>query len=164
MHFDVTASENADLDVSAMQLALAEAMSAQNRGEVPVGAIVALEGRVVGRGQNVRESERRPTGHAEILAIEEASEALGRWRLSGCTLYVTLEPCLMCAGAIVNARLDRVVYGARDPKAGAVESLYSVLGDPRLNHRPEVLGGVLAEKCGQLLTQFFQTQRALKKS
>lgn len=142
-----------------MHEALRLAGAAAQIGEVPVGAVVVFKGEVVGRGQNRRESEKQATHHAEILAIKEACSKLGRWRLEGCTLYVTLEPCVMCAGAIVNSRLERVVYGARDSKGGAVESLYQILSDSRLNHRPEVLGGVLAPDCGQILSDFFRERR-----
>jgi tRNA(adenine34) deaminase len=138
-------------------LRLAEMAGAQ--GEVPVGALVVCDGQVIASAYNLRES--RPSGlaHAELLALEEACGKLARWRLTGCTLYVTLEPCLMCAGAIVNSRVDRVVYGARDAKAGAVESLYQVLADERLNHRPAVSGGILAEECGAVLSSFFKARR-----
>lgn len=142
-----------------MHEALKLAGAAAQIGEVPVGAVVVFKGEVVGRGQNRRESEKQATHHAEILAIEEACRQLGRWRLESCTLYVTLEPCVMCAGAIVNSRIERVVYGAKDPKGGAVESLYQILSDSRLNHRPEVLGGVLASDCGQILSDFFRERR-----
>lgn len=147
------------LDQQMMHEALRLAGAAAQIGEVPVGAVVVFKGEVVGRGQNRRESEKQATHHAEILAIKEACSKLGRWRLEGCTLYVTLEPCVMCAGAIVNSRLERVVYGARDSKGGAVESLYQILSDSRLNHRPEVLGGVLAPDCGQILSDFFRERR-----
>lgn len=142
-----------------MHEALKLAGAAAQIGEVPVGAVVVFKGEVVGRGQNRRESEKQATHHAEILAIKEACSKLGRWRLESCTLYVTLEPCVMCAGAIVNSRIERVVYGARDSKGGAVESLYQILSDSRLNHRPEVLGGVLAPDCGQILSDFFRERR-----
>ncbi len=139
-------------------LRLAEEAFAQN--EVPVGAVVVHEDRVVGKGFNQRQMLSDPTAHAEILAITAAAGALGDWRLTGCTLYVTLEPCVMCAGAIVLARMDRVVYAAADPKAGAVESLYQILSDPRLNHRPLIKSGILAEEAGLLLTTFFRQQRS----
>ncbi|MER0245995.1 tRNA adenosine(34) deaminase TadA, partial [Streptomyces sp. HSW2009] len=126
-------------------------------GDVPVGALVlGPDGSVIGRGRNEREAGGDPTAHAEVLAIREAAAALGEWRLTDCTLVVTLEPCTMCAGAIVLARLDRVVYGAVDEKAGAVGSLWDVVRDRRLNHRPEVIHGVLAEECAALLTDFFR--------
>jgi tRNA(adenine34) deaminase len=143
-----------------MRLALDEARAALPCGDVPVGAVVVgPDGAVVGRGRNVREAEGDPTGHAEVRALREAAAALGEWRLAGCTLVVTLEPCTMCAGALVLARVDRLVYGAEDPKAGAVGSLWDVVRDRRLNHRPEVVGGVLAAECGDLLRAFFRDQR-----
>ena len=143
-----------------MRLALDEARAALPSGDVPVGAVVVgPDGTVVGRGRNVREAEGDPTGHAEVRALREAAAALGEWRLAGCTLVVTLEPCTMCAGALVLARVDRLVYGAEDPKAGAVGSLWDVVRDRRLNHRPEVVGGVLAAECGDLLRAFFRDQR-----
>ena len=152
-----------------MRLALREAERALEAGEVPVGAVVVHQdsahgaGRVIGSAHNQREQLRDPTAHAEMIAITQAAEALGSWRLTGCTLYVTLEPCPMCAGAIVLARLPRLVYGAHDAKAGAVASLYRLVDDPRLNHRAEVTGGVLAERCGEILTRFFQAKRSAGK-
>ncbi|MCW2884662.1 MAG: CMP/dCMP deaminase zinc-binding protein [Streptosporangiaceae bacterium] len=143
---------------AAMRLALRQAAGAG--ADVPVGAVVLdAGGQVVGTGRNERELTGDPTAHAEVLAIRAAAARLGRWRLTGCTLAVTLEPCTMCAGAAVLARLDRIVYGAVDPKAGAVGSLWDVVRDRRLNHRPEVIAGVLAEECGALLTQFFAGRR-----
>src|SRR5688572_24885011 len=121
-----------------MELALAEARAAAALGEVPVGAVIALNGQVVARAHNRRELDRDPVAHAELLAIRAAAQTLGRWRLSGCTLFVTLEPCAMCAGAVVNARLDRLVFGAHDPRAGASGSLFDIARDPRLNHRAEI--------------------------
>jgi tRNA(adenine34) deaminase len=144
----------------AMQEALALARAAAAAGEVPVGAVALCDGAVVGRGANRREAALDPTAHAELLAIQEAARALGRWRLSGVTLVVTLEPCAMCAGAMVLARIDRLVYGARDPKAGAVGSLMDLSRDPRLNHRFAVDGGVRADECGALLRDFFRSRRA----
>lgn len=145
---------------AAMRLALGEARAAAAGGEIPVGAVVLDgSGEVVGAGRNDRERGADPTGHAEIIAMRAAAAALGGWRLSGCTLVVTLEPCTMCAGASVQARLDRVVYGAVDAKAGAVGSLWDVVRDRRLNHRPEVVAGVLADECGALLTEFFANRR-----
>jgi tRNA(adenine34) deaminase len=126
--------------------------------------VIVSDGRVVAAGHNRREIDADPVSHAELLAIREAARKLGRWRLAGCTLYVTLEPCVMCAGAIVLARLDRVVYGAADPKAGAVESLYRVLADERLNHRPVVTTGVMGEECSRMLSEFFRRKRAEKDS
>lgn len=147
-------------DEGFMRLALAEARRALEADEVPVGAVAVAEGRVVGRAHNQRELLRDPTAHAEMLALTQAAEALGRWRLTGVTLYVTLEPCAMCAGAMVLARIDRLVFGATDPKAGAVVSLYRLLADERLNHRVPSDGGVLAEECGALLQEFFRKRRA----
>ncbi len=143
-----------------MRLALAEAAQASATDDVPVGAVVIDEkGVVVGRGRNRREADQDPTGHAEVVALREAGAARGEWRLVGCTLVVTLEPCTMCAGAIGLARLDRLVFGAFDDKAGAVGSLWDVLRDRRLNHRPEVVGGVLADECAALLLSFFAAHR-----
>lgn len=138
-------------------LALAEQAAAL--GEVPVGAVVVHEGVVVGEGYNRREVDRDPLAHAELRALAQAAARLGRWRLSGCTLYVTLEPCFMCAGALVNARVDRLVYGAKDPKAGAVESLGAVCADARLNHRMQITSGVLEAECGAVLSGFFARLR-----
>jgi len=144
-----------------MRLALAEARAAELAGDVPVGAVVTdPAGTVIGRGHNRREAAADPTAHAELLAIRAASTALGSWRLDGCSLVVTLEPCTMCAGASVLGRLARVVYGAVDPKAGAVGSLWDVARDRRLNHRPEVVGGVLAAECAQMLREWFARKRS----
>ena len=145
---------------SAMCLALTEAREATSTYDVPVGALVLdPAGSVVGRGHNAREARADPTAHAEMLALREAATVLGQWRLDGCTLVVTLEPCTMCAGAAVLSRVRRVVFGAFDPKAGAVGSLWDVVRDRRLNHRPEVLAGVLADECGALLQEFFAGHR-----
>lgn len=157
------ADDQANLYESLMRLALQEAEAARQAGEVPIGAVISHQGRIIARAHNQREQLRDPTAHAEMIAITQAAEALGSWRLEECTLCVTLEPCPMCAGAIVLARIPVVVYGARDPKAGAVESLYRLLDDPRLNHRCTVVGGVLAEPCGAILTEFFRAQRAMGK-
>lgn len=146
-------------DARWMSLALEEARAAAGRGEVPVGAVVVAAGRVLARAGNRREADRDPTAHAEILALREAARALGDWHLEGATLYVTLEPCFMCAGALVNARLGLLVYGASDPKAGAVGSLADVPADVRLNHRVPVRSGVLAEACGEVLRAFFRARR-----
>ena len=146
-------------DLLFQQMALNEARLAANEGEVPVGAIIVCRGEVIAAAHNQRETLHDPTAHAEMIAITQAAESLGGWRLEGCTLYVTLEPCPMCAGAIVQARLPRVVYGAADPKAGAVDSLYQLLGDDRLNHRCEVTAGAMAEECGTILTEFFRARR-----
>ncbi len=145
-----------------MREALAEAaLPGPGRGEVPVGAIILdPAGAPLARAHNQRESDADPTAHAEIVAIRAAGRALGSWHLDGCTLVVTLEPCTMCAGAVVAARIARVVYGAADPKAGAAGSLWDVLRDRRLNHRAEVVGGILAEECGALLQEFFAQRRA----
>jgi tRNA(adenine34) deaminase len=149
-------------DVDAMRAALAEARLALEHGDVPIGAVVlSADGEVIGRGHNEREVRADPTAHAEVLALREAATVLGTWRLPGCSLVVTLEPCTMCAGAAVLARVDRVLYGAVDPKAGAVGSLWDVVRDPRLNHRPSVVGGVLAEECGAVLRSFFGPHRGL---
>jgi tRNA(adenine34) deaminase len=145
-----------------MQRALAEARRAADCGEAPVGAVVVCEGRIVASARNERETLRDPTAHAEMIAITQAAEALGRWRLEGCTMYVTLEPCPMCAGALVQARIPTVVYGADDPKAGAARSLFRLLDDPRLNHRCEIVPGVLAEECGAVLSDFFRQRRQAK--
>jgi tRNA(adenine34) deaminase len=143
-----------------MRLALAEAAVAADAGEVPVGAVVVDDsGQVLAQGHNEREAANDPTAHAEITALRQAGAARSSWRLEGCTLVVTLEPCTMCAGAIVLARVARVVYGAVDPKAGAVGSLWDVVRDRRLNHRPEVVSGVLAEECGQQLQAWFARRR-----
>jgi tRNA(adenine34) deaminase len=144
-----------------MRTALAEARAALDTGDVPIGAVVLdPSGAVIGRGRNVREGEADPTGHAEIVALRAAARSLGEWRLEGCTLVVTLEPCTMCAGAAVLSRVERVVFGAYDAKAGAVGSLWDVVRDRRLNHRPEVVAGVLADESTDLLEGFFRTHRA----
>jgi tRNA(adenine34) deaminase len=143
-----------------MRLALEEARAAGSSGDVPVGAVVLdEEGSVIGRGRNRREADQDPTGHAEVVAIREAARLRGSWRLEGCTLLVTLEPCTMCAGAIGLARVERLVFGAFDDKAGAVGSLWDVLRDRRLNHRPEVVAGVLADESAVLLREFFAARR-----
>ena len=142
-----------------MQLALEEARQAAEEGEVPIGAVVVCDGEVVARAHNRRETDADPSAHAEFSAMLEASRALGRWRLTGCTVYVTLEPCLMCAGLMVNARIDRCVYGASDPKGGALGTLYDVSADPRLNHAFAVTPGVLADESAELLRSFFRSRR-----
>ncbi len=147
-------------DVTAMRSALAEARRALATGDVPVGAVVlGPDGAVVGRGHNAREADADPTAHAEVRALQEAARLLGRWRLDDCTLVVTLEPCAMCAGATVLARVPRLVLGAWDPKAGACGSQWDLVRDRRLNHRVEVIGGVLEDECGELIREFFATQR-----
>lgn len=143
-----------------MQLALNEARAAAAEDETPVGAVIVFEDSVIGAAHNQREQLRDPTAHAEMLAITQAAAGLGNWRLADCTLYVTLEPCPMCAGAIVQARIARVVYGADDPKAGAARSLFTLLNDQRLNHRCEITPGVLAEPCGEILREFFRAKRS----
>lgn len=142
-----------------MGAALEEARAAGERKEVPVGAVVIHGGEIIGRGGNRTETLQDPTAHAEVLALRAAAASLGSWRLSGATLYVTIEPCAMCAGACVLARIERLVFGAPDPKAGMCGSLGNVVADPRLNHRPAVLGGVRASECGALLTEFFRYRR-----
>lgn len=150
---------NNEQDYSFMRQALNLAARAGELGEVPVGALIVHDSAVIAEAYNERESKPSALAHAELTALSQASARLGRWRLTGCTLYVTLEPCVMCAGALVQARVDRVVFGASDPKGGAVESLYQVLSDSRLNHRALVTGGVLAEECGQMLSEFFLKRR-----
>ena len=143
-----------------MRVALDEAVLALETADVPIGAVVLdAEGSIIGRGRNAREALGDPTAHAEILALRAAASARGEWRLDGCTLVVTLEPCAMCAGAVVLSRVARLVYGAVDPKAGAVGSLWDLVRDRRLNHRPEVMSGVLADECGALLRDFFAGHR-----
>jgi tRNA(adenine34) deaminase len=142
-----------------MRLAIREAERALEHDDVPIGAVIVHEGEVVGAGHNERELRQDPTAHAEVLALRQAATALGSWRVLDSVLYVTLEPCAMCAGAIVLARVPRVVYGTDDPKAGAAGSVLDILGHPRLNHRPELAGGLLGAECAALLTDFFGTRR-----
>ena len=142
-----------------IQEALAEARRAAEIGEVPIGAVIVLQGEIIGRGHNRREIDRDPLAHAEILAIRQAAERIGGWRLSGCTMFVTLEPCAMCAGALVNSRIDRLVYGAADPKAGYCATLGNLVQDARLNHRLEVTAGVMDEESAALLRAFFAALR-----
>ena len=149
-----------ETDLRFMREALALAEEAAAQGEVPVGAVAVIDGEVVGRGYNRRESDRDPFAHAELIALKQASLHLGAWRLTPVTLFVTLEPCAMCAGAMVQGRLGRLVYGARDPKAGAAGTLYDLLSEPRHNHRVPIEAGVLAEECGHVLKQFFRRLRA----
>ncbi len=146
-------------DDAAMRLALDQAAAATAHGDVPIGAVVVRDGELIAARHNERELTGDPTAHAEVLAIRDAARVVGHWRLLDCTLYVTLEPCLMCAGALVNARIGRVVFAANDPKAGAVASLYEVCSDPRLNHRPPVTAGLRAEEAGALLRAFFADHR-----
>lgn len=142
-----------------MRAAIEEAKKAAAIGEVPIGAVIVRDGEIVGRGYNLRETRKDPTLHAEMIAIRDASAKLGGWRLIGCTLYVTLEPCPMCAGAIVQSRIEQVVYGAVDPKAGCAGTLMNLLEEPRFNHQVPVVEGVLADECGQLLKDFFRGLR-----
>ncbi|SRR5690606_20793416 len=151
-------------DVRWMWAAIAEARAAEAAGEVPIGCVLVHEGEIVARGHNLRERAQDPTAHAELIAIKAAAARLGTWRLSGVTAYVTLEPCPMCAGALVNARVDRVVFGAADPKAGATTTLYTIGRDQRLNHRFELVPNVLADECGMLLSTFFARIRAARRN
>ena len=144
-----------------MRLALREAERALEHDDVPIGAVIELGGEVIGAGHNERELRQDPTAHAEMIALREAAHAVGSWRILGATLYVTLEPCAMCAGAIVLARVDHVIYGAPDPKAGAAGSVLDVLAEPRLNHRPLVAGGLLEPECAELLRAFFRARRGV---
>ena len=146
-------------DATMMQHAIALAKQAEAIDEVPIGAVVFQGDEIVGEGFNRKEVDNNPTAHAEMIAIADAAKRLGRWRLQDCTLVVTLEPCPMCAGALVNARMERVVYGASDPKAGACRTLYEISDDLRLNHRCEITSGVLADECADLLSQFFKSKR-----
>ncbi|RRF99763.1 MAG: tRNA adenosine(34) deaminase TadA [Coriobacteriaceae bacterium] len=152
------------LDERYMQEALIEAEIASFEGEVPIGAVVVYNRIIIARGYNRREYERDPSAHAEFKAMIEASHVLNRWRLTGCTVYVTLEPCLMCAGLMINSRIDRCVYGAKDPKGGALGSRYDVSHDPQLNHEFEVTSGVLEGPCAQVLKDFFRERRAQRKA
>ena len=159
---DCDGSQN-KLDTYFMNLALAQAKKAEEFDEVPIGAVVVYENQVIAQGYNRREVDNDPAGHAEFIAMKQASEKLGVWRLSGCTVYVTLEPCLMCAGLMYQARIDRCVYGAADPKAGALGSLYSVNEDDRLNHTFDVTSGVCSQECAAVLRTFFQNKRKRNK-
>jgi len=156
-------TDQREIDERWMREAIAEARRAEAHGEVPVGAVLVADGAIIARGHNLRERAQDPTAHAELIALKAAAARSRTWRLSGVTVYVTLEPCPMCAGALVNARVDRVVWGAADPKAGATETLYSIGSDERLNHRFEVCAGVLADECGSLLTDFFRRIRAARR-
>ena len=155
-------SETAPEDSHYMEFALEEAARAGEKWEIPVGAVVVCRGRVIARAHNRREELQSPTAHAEITVLESASSALGSWRLNDCALYVTLEPCIMCVGAILQARISRLVFGCADPKGGAVESLYRLCEDPRLNHHPAVTRGVLEGECGRILSEFFSCLRSKK--
>ena len=150
---------NSDFDEQFMKEAEAEARKGLAEGGIPIGSILVRGEKIIGRGHNQREQLGDPTAHAEMIALTQAAAALGSWRLEGCVLYVTLEPCPMCAGAILQARVPTVVWGAADPKAGAVASLYRLFEDSRLNHRVEHVGGVLADECGRILTDFFRGKR-----
>jgi tRNA(adenine34) deaminase len=149
-------------DSDFMQLALDLAGEAANNGEVPVGAIIVKDGVVIGRGSNAPIQHHDPTAHAEIIAMREAAQHLGNYRLVDCTLYVTLEPCAMCSGAIQHARIAKLVFGAADPKTGACGSVINLMTEPKLNHHTEVIGGVLAEECGEVLSAFFKQRRKIK--
>lgn len=151
-------------DKDFMLKAIEQAKIAQSFDEVPIGAVIVKDGQIIACGHNYKERENCAVFHAEIMAIINACKKLNNWYLDGCTLYVTLEPCPMCSGAIINSRIDRVVYGAKDPKSGAVESLYNLLQDKRLNHQVQCLGGVLEEECASLLSNFFKRKREEKKS
>jgi len=157
-------AEQLAIDQAFMQQALLLAQAAADAGEVPVGALVVLDGAIIGRGMNAPIGRHDPTAHAEIQAMREAAAAIGNYRLVGCTLYVTLEPCAMCSGAIQHARIARLVYGARDPKTGSCGSVIDLMAEPRLNHHTEVAGGILAEECGSMLSRFFSARRASKKA
>jgi tRNA(adenine34) deaminase len=146
-------------DEQFMRLAITQAAIAEENGDVPIGAVIVHNGQIIAKAYNQREQLQDPTAHAEIIALTQAASALENWHLNGCTMYVTLEPCCMCAGALVLARIDRLVYGCDDPKTGAVKSLYNIVQDGRLNHCVEVTSGVLADECGVLLTEFFQKRR-----
>jgi tRNA(adenine34) deaminase len=158
-YVELNLPDNTHEDEYYMGLALEEAQKAQDKGEIPIGAVIVYEDQVVAGAHNLKETLSDPTAHAEILAIQQAAKALKRWRLTGCRLYVTIEPCPMCAGALIQARLDKVVYGAKDPKAGAAESLYNLLTDPRLNHQIEIKSGVLEKACSKILQDFFRSLR-----
>ncbi len=149
------------IDSDYMKIALEEAQKAAEKDEVPVGAIVVFSGQIIGRAHNEPIGGHDPSAHAEILALRRAAEKLGNYRLTGAELYVTLEPCIMCAGAIIQARLARVIFGALDPKCGAVVSLYNILNDNRLNHRVDVTGGILKEECGEIISRFFREKRVV---
>ena len=152
-------NQTVEADERCMQAAIEAAKIAKENGDVPIGAVIIFENQIIGKAYNQREQLKDPTAHAEIIALTQAASALGTWRLTGCTMYVTLEPCPMCAGALVLARLDRLVYGCADPKTGACGSLYDIVRDERLNHRLEVTAGILAEDCSRLLQDFFQHRR-----
>jgi len=146
-------------DEKFMKAAIEAAFVAEENGDVPIGAVVVYENKIIAKGYNQRHQLNDPTAHAEIIALTAAAEFIGNWRLNGCAIYVTLEPCTMCAGALVNARMDRLVYGCDDPKAGACKSLYNIVQDERLNHRLEVTSGVMAQECSTILSDFFRRRR-----
>ncbi len=148
------------IDEQYMRIAIDQARIAEENGDVPIGAVIVRNGQIIAKAYNQREQLQDPTAHAEIIALTQAAAALENWHLNGCTIYVTLEPCCMCAGALVLARLDRLVYGCDDPKTGAVKSLYNIVQDDRLNHRLEVTNGVLGDECSILLQEFFKKRRA----
>lgn len=150
---------NADNDVRYMQAAIGQAEIAEENGDVPIGCVIVYDGIIIAKSYNQRELLNDPTAHAEIIALTQAADYIGNWRLGGCSIFVTLEPCPMCAGALVLARLDRLVYGCADPKTGACQSLYNIVQDERLNHRLEVVSGILEQDCSQLLSGFFQKRR-----
>ncbi|MCW1929613.1 tRNA adenosine(34) deaminase TadA [Bhargavaea beijingensis] len=160
----VNGAEESGQDLRFMELAILEAKKAEAIGEVPIGAVIVRDGEVIAASHNLREQDQEATAHAELAAITEACRKTGSWRLEDTVLYVTLEPCPMCAGAILQSRIPRVVYGARDPKAGCVDSLYRLLDDPRFNHRCDVTEGVLGKECGALLTDFFRGIRERRKA
>lgn len=147
-----------------MQIAIEQAKTAQDNGDVPIGAVIVYQNQIIGKAYNQREQLNDPTAHAEIIALTQAAASMESWRLKDCTIYVTLEPCPMCAGALVLARMERLVYGCDDPKTGAVKSLYNIVQDERLNHRLEVTSGVLADECSGLLQEFFQKRRIENKN
>ncbi len=151
-------------DEDYMRIALGEGRMAYEKGEIPIGAVLVHGGCIIATGHNEREGNHDATAHAEMVVIRKACEQLKRWRLTGCTLYVTIEPCPMCAGAIINSRIDRVVYGSPDYKGGAVESLFNVLTHHGLNHEPEILSGVLNQECSEMMKSFFQERRKLRRS
>ena len=148
-----------NIDQRFMKLAIDQAFIAADNGDVPVGAVIVFENIVIAKAHNQRQLLNDPTAHAEIIALTQAAEAVGNWRLNGCTIYVTLEPCPMCAGALVMARIDRLVFGCEDPKAGACGSLYNIVQDQRLNHNVDITSGVLETECGQVLSDFFKVRR-----
>ena len=160
----VDMDENRELDSFYMQEALKEATLAEKLAEVPIGAVIVRDGEIIGRGHNLRETSNDPTTHAEMIAIRQAAEALGSWRLLDCTLYVTLEPCVMCMGAIILARIPYLVYGCRDPRVGAVGSIYNFAEDERFNHKVEVREGILREECSTQLSAFFKRLRQRNKA